>query len=194
MKPVDLRKARFLLSAVDPSQFPRHRLPEVALVGRSNVGKSSLINALAGQRLARAAARPGRTRTLNFYEFDGRLCLVDLPGYGYAEAPQAERARWEAMIQGYLTGRENLRGAVLVLDARHAPTESDLLAATYLSEQGLSLLAVATKADKLGRSEQLRRQAEMARAMGQPVLLFSARTGEGRDSLVRALLALAGLR
>lgn len=188
---MNLRVAEFVTSAVKPAQYPALNLPEVALVGRSNVGKSSLINALAGRRdLARTSSQPGRTQTLNFYVFDRAFVLADLPGYGYAQVPKSVRARWDQMIQAYFQTRVTLRGVLHVLDARHAPTSGDWEVRQYVSNLGLPIVSVATKVDKLSRNQAATRVREINQALGQVVIRFSAQTGEGRVQVAEALLAL----
>ena len=182
--------AELAATAVEPKQYPRHDLPEVALVGRSNVGKSSLINRLLGRRLARTSNTPGRTQTLNFYAVDKRLCLVDLSGYGYARVPMRMRRRWQPMIEHYLTERPNLVGVIQVVDIRHPPTEDDKTMAAWLARRGLPAVAVATKADKIARGRRPQHVARMARELGLPVLAFSAATGEGRDDVIGVLKAM----
>ncbi len=140
----------FLLSVAAPKQLPEAGLPEVAFAGRSNVGKSSLINALTGrQTLARTSKTPGRTQQLNFFDLGGRLMLVDLPGYGYAEAPKALVERWTALLTRYLRGRSELQRVCLLLDARHGPKPADLKMMEMLDTAAVSYLAVLTKADKV---------------------------------------------
>lgn len=178
------QQASFITSAAEVSQFPRHRRHEIALVGRSNVGKSSLINRLLQRRqLAQVSQAPGRTRTLNFYAVGEELCLVDLPGYGYARVSQQERQRWKSLIETYLTRREQLVGIIQVVDIRHAPSESDQTMARFLRDLGLPALVVATKADKIARGRWQGRSQQLARELGLPVILFSAETGVGQDAL-----------
>lgn len=192
---VTLGPGRFLGAAVDPAGYPEHDLPELALVGRSNVGKSSLINGLTGQRgLARTSNQPGRTRAIHFYAIGSLLGLVDLPGYGYAAVSRTERARWGPMIEALVRQRANIVGLIHVLDARHAPTENDQQAATWLAATGLQVVAVATKIDKVPKTRRSKRKTEMERSLGRPVLFYSAETREGQEALCAALLALAGRR
>ena len=147
------RECRFVAGAADAKSLPPETLPEVAFVGRSNVGKSSLVNALTGRRmLARTSNTPGRTRQLNFFALDDRLMLVDLPGYGYAEASKSAIQAWTRLMQHYLRGRAGLRRVCLLLDARHGIKEPDLPIMRLCDAAGLSYQAVLTKTDKLGPS------------------------------------------
>ncbi|MDI3256533.1 MAG: ribosome biogenesis GTP-binding protein YihA/YsxC [Kyrpidia sp.] len=177
--------AVFAGSEVSPDRWPKDGLPEFAFAGRSNVGKSSLINRLAMRRkLAHTSNTPGRTQTLNFYRINHRIYLVDLPGYGYARVSQDIRRRWGKMIEGYLTGRGPLRGVVHVVDLRHPPTEDDRRMVDWLKAHGIECLVVATKADKVARSRRAdhRRRIETDLGVGGCVV-FSAETGEGRDEV-----------
>ncbi|MFO7311581.1 MAG: ribosome biogenesis GTP-binding protein YihA/YsxC [Bacillota bacterium] len=184
---INWRRARLLATAVKPEQWPRHRLPEVALAGRSNVGKSSLINHLVNAPVARTSNTPGRTQTINFYSIDDRLCLVDLPGYGYAKVPERIRRQWAPMIETYLTARENLIGILQVVDIRHPPTADDKTMAQWLKQRGLPAIAVATKADKIARGHWQGRVEAVARDLGLPTIAFSAVSGAGRDDLMKVL-------
>ena len=184
------REARFIAGASEPAALPPERLPEIAFAGRSNVGKSSLVNALTGRRmLARTSNTPGRTRQLNFFALDARLVLVDLPGYGFAVGPEAERRAWKPLVETYLRERPTLRGVLLVVDARRgiAAAEEELLA--YLAALGKAAAVAATKLDKLGREEARRALAAAGRRLGGgvPLIGFSARTGEGRAALWRVV-------
>lgn len=148
------QEARFIAGASDPSALPTDRLPEIAFAGRSNVGKSSLVNALTGRRtLARISNTPGRTRQINFFDLGGRLMLVDLPGYGYAEAPKRAIKSWTALVQHYLQNRATLRRVCLLLDARHGIKVPDRPLMRMLDEAGVSYQAVLTKIDKVPRGE-----------------------------------------
>lgn len=186
------REACFLASAADPRGYPAHRRVEVALAGRSNVGKSSLVNALAGDsRLARTSKRPGRTQTLNFYALTGSLCLVDLPGYGFADVPERVRAAWGAMIETYLREREELKAILLLIDSRHGPTGDDLEMWRWIGASGRRGLVVATKWDKVKPGQRVKRKKEMEAAVAAPVIPFSAVTGEGIAALSSFLMSLA---
>jgi GTP-binding protein len=188
LAPVKILAAELLTSAAAPEGFPAHALPEVAVIGRSNVGKSSLINRITGRKsLARASATPGKTRLLNFFRVvrpEGELVLVDLPGYGYAKVSRSERRSWQALIERYLEGRENLRLAILLQDVRRdpGPDEVDLL--PWLAARGIPVIGAATKVDRLSARERARRLAALA-AAGLPIqwIATSGRTGEGAAAL-----------
>src|SRR6516165_5535079 len=189
------REARFLAGASTAAAFPRDTLPEIAFAGRSNVGKSSLVNALTGRRtLARTSNTPGRTRQINFFSLDTRLMLVDLPGYGYAEASKIEVRRWSALLRSYLQTRAALRRVCLLIDSRHGIKEIDHPLMLMLDDAGVSYQIVLTKTDKLGANELAliaeRTRAEMtARAAAHPELhLTSALKRQGIAAL-RATLA-----
>jgi GTP-binding protein len=189
--------ATFAGSAASPAQFPRDGLPEVAFLGRSNVGKSSLLNALAGTRgLARVSSDPGRTRVVNFFRVGGvprpagggrgDLYLVDLPGYGYARAPRDVREQFERIAVSYLSGRAPLRLCVFIVDARHEPSERDERLRDWLEHQGLPYAVAANKIDALGRGAAARAVQQIARGLGrgaEAVLGVSAEKGDGLDEL-----------
>ena len=175
---------------------PEPKLPEIAFAGRSNVGKSSLINALVRRKkAARVSNTPGRTREINFFDVNGRFVLADLPGYGYARISKEKRAAWRPLIEGYLKGSLRLRGVVQLLDARHDPTEDDLRMLDFLAARETPTLVVATKIDKLKASERDARVEALARIAGvdaEQVIPFSAVTGVGRDDLAEAIVGLLG--
>jgi len=177
---------------VDMDQLPTDQLPEVAIVGRSNVGKSSLINRLANRKnLAKSSSTPGKTRTINFYCFNRSWYLVDLPGYGFAKVSRREKAGWGKMIEKYLSGRKTLRGVILLVDIRHSPSVDDRTMKDWLEHHQIPFMVVATKADKLSRSARQKNLAmirrELQLPMEQPPLGFSAVSGEGLEELLQAL-------
>ncbi|MBE5038866.1 ribosome biogenesis GTP-binding protein YihA/YsxC [Ructibacterium gallinarum] len=146
--------AKLLITAVKPSQYPDTLVPEIAFVGRSNVGKSSLINCLTNRnKLARTSSTPGKTATINFYDIAGRFRLVDLPGYGYAKVSKTEQERWAKMIETYLTDRYNLVQVIQLVDARHKPTQDDITMLNWIRRFGYTPVVVATKLDKLKKSQ-----------------------------------------
>lgn len=177
-----------------PGQAPPAHLHQVAIAGRSNVGKSSLLNAVVGRkRIARVSGTPGKTREINFYSIDGRFFLVDLPGYGFARAPDSVREAWKKLIENYLSDNERLHGLVLLLDARRGVQVADLQLLDYVGTKEIPVLIVLTKIDKLNRSGQARAIDEVRGALDLPadqILATSARTGQGIDTLRESLLAL----
>jgi GTP-binding protein len=181
-------KAAFLKSALLESHYPSPAKPEIAFAGRSNVGKSSLINALLGRKkLARTSSTPGRTQALNFFLIQDRYYFVDLPGYGYARVPLAVKRTWGTMVETYLRRRPNLKGVVLILDIRREPTEGDLQLLGWLNRYGIHPIPVLTKADKLSRSRSAARAGLIStqlKAFGpdEPTV-FSAKTLQGRQEL-----------
>jgi GTP-binding protein len=184
---VGLLKAEFVTSAGRPDLFPPGGLPEIAFLGRSNVGKSSLINALTGQkRLAFTSNTPGRTQTINFYRIDDAWFFVDLPGYGYARVPPAYLLEWKKLIDEYLRTRETLKLSCLILDARRGWMEPDLELKRWLEYHGRPYLVIATKTDKLNQSE-LERGTRAIRQEGVDPLLFSALTGRGVREIWQAI-------
>jgi len=187
--------AVFVGSATSPVQFPRDGLPEVAFLGRSNVGKSSLLNALAGVKdLARVSATPGRTRLVNFFRVGGLMYLADLPGYGYAKVPEGMRRSWERLVTSYLLGREPLALGVFLVDIRHDLGQGDRSLQSLLEQERLPYLVAATKADKLGRGEAGRRLASLRAELGGgalDVMAVSAQTGDGVGNLWKTIRAVA---
>lgn len=186
---------RFFHAAQRLDQLPPPERPEIAFAGRSNVGKSSLINALVGQAaLARASHQPGRTRQLNFFDLGGRLTLVDMPGYGYAQAAKSVKEDWQALMFAYLRGRPNLARIVLLLDARVEIKDSDRAALDLIARAAVSTIAVLTKADAVKPGRLATKQAEIMAVIGRQAMLYpellttSSQTGQGIPEL-RALLA-----
>ena len=181
-------KAEFVVSSGKPDTFPSDRLPEVAFLGRSNVGKSSLINALTGRKkLAFTSNTPGRTQTINFYRVDEDCYFVDLPGYGYARVPKGFADQWKILIEQYLNNRETLVLSCLILDTRRGWMEKDLDLKRWLEHYGRPYLVVATKTDKLNQTEQ-ERGLRAIRKEGVEPLPFSALSGRGVREIWQAIM------
>ncbi|HJR65442.1 MAG TPA: ribosome biogenesis GTP-binding protein YihA/YsxC [Gemmatimonadaceae bacterium] len=193
--PLVIRRLEFLGGQASVTGWkPASELPEIAFSGRSNVGKSSLLNKLVKRKaLARVSATPGKTREINFFRVNDAFHLVDLPGYGYARVSRTAREAWRPLIEGYLQTSEQLRGVVQLIDARHAPSDDDLRMLDFLAAVGVPTIVVATKVDKLSKAERSQTLASLAARLGiedEQLIPFSARTGEGRDELAQALVAL----
>ena len=194
-EPLVIRSLEFLggMASVDGWR-PEAALPEVAFAGRSNVGKSSLLNRLIHRKkFARVSNTPGRTREINFFKVNDAFVFVDLPGYGYARVSKDRRAEWRPLIESYLRRSPQLRGIVQLLDVRHDPTNDDRLMLDFLSEIGVPTIVVLTKIDKLSATERRERLAELPLRLGldaEQVIAFSASTGEGRDELAGAIESL----
>ena len=183
-----IKKAEFITSLDALKPFDSQGLPEIAMAGKSNVGKSSLINSLTGNgKLARTSAEPGKTRLINLYRVNEDCLFVDLPGYGFAKAPQSEKKRWAKMIEGYLSGSEHLKHVLQLVDIRHEPTKDDVMMVEYLRYYSLPFTVVATKADKLSRA-QIQKQVQLiCRTIAvQPweVIPYSSETGQGKEKLL----------
>jgi GTP-binding protein len=183
-----VNQSEFIISAVGPSQYPEDALPEVALAGRSNVGKSSLINRMINRRnLARTSSQPGKTQTLNYYKINEDLYFVDLPGYGYAKVSQEQRRKWGQFIEEYMINREPLKLLILLIDSRHEPSKDDVLMYEWVRHFGIPLVVVATKADKLPKSQWQKHVKIVKETLGMPkhdpFILFSSETGMGKDEL-----------
>lgn len=187
-----IKKAEFKGVFVDIKQLPELAWPEVAMVGRSNVGKSSLINKLVNRKkLAKSSSTPGKTRTINYYLINDEWHMVDLPGYGYAKVSKTERAKWGQMIEAYLSQRKQLKGVLQILDIRHPPSADDIMMKDWLGHHEIPVLLVATKADKISRGSRLQHLAVIRRELKVPLeqmpICFSAETGEGADEIKAAL-------
>lgn len=193
--PLVIRHLEFLGGLASPGGWrPPGDLPEIAFSGRSNVGKSSLLNRLVGRKaLARVSQTPGKTREINFFAVNRAFVLVDLPGYGYARVAKCMRARWRPLLEEYLRDSRQLRGVVQLIDARREPTPDDLQMLDFLAELGVPTIVALTKMDKLKRADAAGRAAVVARALGvdeEQVVPHSSVTGEGRDELAAAVVAL----
>ena len=191
---INVQKAEFILSAASPKDFLRDGLPQVAFAGRSNVGKSSVINRLLNRKnFARVGAAPGKTTQINYFKIDNAFYLVDLPGYGYARVSKGERDRWGRLMEGYFADPELMTLGVMIVDARHKPTADDCTMAQWYRGAGCPFLVVANKLDKLKKSEvegnlqRIRETLELGEE--DMVIPFSAEKGTGRDELLRAILS-----
>jgi GTP-binding protein len=192
--PFIVKSAVFVKSAVRPAHYPPPEVPEVAFAGRSNVGKSSLINCLLERKkLVRTSRTPGQTQMINFFLINDAFYFVDLPGYGFARVSQRVRASWRPMMEAYFRKRDSLQGVVLILDARHPPTPDDLQLWNWLVDQGITGIPVLTKIDKISRGKWNSSQKQAAAALGTEadrIVLFSAETGYGREDILSLLLPL----
>ncbi len=180
-------KAEIVISAVAEAQYPDDNLPEIVLLGRSNVGKSTFVNTLIERRgLARTSSQPGKTQTMNFYRINDRFHFVDMPGYGYAKASKTEREKWGKMIEKYLRNRDNMVLIFQLIDSRHDPSEDDILMYEWLVHYGLNPMIIGTKADKISKSNQkksINRIANVLNLSGaQEVMLFSSETKLGKEA------------
>ncbi len=189
-------RVELVISAADKSAFPPPSLPEIAVVGRSNVGKSSLINSLVAQDVAHTSRSPGRTRLLNWFRVHakgGPFFLVDLPGYGYAEVPRGMKASWQPLIESYLTDRKTIASVLLLIDIRRGVEEEELDFVPWLVDAGIDVIPVLTKSDKLAKNRRVPVQAQVRRDLGltrMPVAV-SAQTGDNIDELWRMMVAAA---
>ncbi len=186
--------ADFVTSATKPSQYPPAGLPEIAFAGRSNVGKSSLINVLVNRkRLVKTSSTPGRTQLLNFFDINGKLAFVDLPGYGYAKVPASVRRNWGPMIETYLSTRKTLKGVVLIMDIRRVPRREEFDLLEWLDNYSIETIIVLTKADKLSKTKQAKQQSTVAKDLNmdpKELVLFSAKSRLGKDVVWKAILSL----
>lgn len=186
---MDVHNVELTISAVAPKQYPTTNYPEIALVGRSNVGKSSLTNTLINRKsFARTSSQPGKTQTLNFYNVEDSVYFVDVPGYGYAKVSKTEREKWGFMIEEYLSDRQQLRGVISLVDARHAPSEDDINMYNWLLYYDIPVLVVATKADKIARGKWNKAESLIKKALKfdntkSDFLMFSSLTKAGKDEV-----------
>ncbi|MDB5052501.1 MAG: GTP-binding protein [Bacilli bacterium] len=181
-------EAEFIISAVGPNQYPLDALPEIALAGRSNVGKSSLINRLIQRKnLARTSSQPGKTQTLNYYRINSNLYFVDLPGYGYAKVSKTKRETWGKFIENYLLEREELKLLLLLVDLRHPPSKDDIAMYNWLKHCEVPMCVVATKADKIPKSKWQKHLKIVRDSLifdpSDELIIFSSETGLGKDEL-----------
>lgn len=184
---MNIKSAVFIKSAVKPADYPLPSLPEIAFSGRSNVGKSSLINALLNRkRLVKTSSTPGRTQLINFFDINGAFRFVDLPGYGYAKVPEAVKRGWGPMIETYLREREALRCVLLIMDLRRTPGEEELSFIEWMNHYEIPFIPVLTKSDKLSKTRQAKQRDGIASALSldtDALTLFSAKTRQGKDRL-----------
>ncbi len=189
-----VKQSEFIKSAVNPSHFPEPEFPEVAFAGRSNVGKSSLINTLINRKsLVKTSSKPGCTQLINFFKINNSTFFVDLPGYGYAKVSKKIRAQWGPMVEHYLNVRPNLLGVVLLVDIRREPRKEELELKNWLHNRSIPALIVLTKADKLARHKQQKQLALNAKILGcrqEDLILFSATSKQGKESVLKELGAL----
>lgn len=187
-----ITNAQFIISAASKEQFPEGTLPEIALAGRSNVGKSSFINKLINRKnLARTSSKPGKTQTLNYYLINERFYFVDVPGYGYAQVSKKEREAWGKLIENYLMERKQLKCVVLIIDIRHAPTADDAMMFDFLKYYQIPTLIIATKADKIPKGKWAKHVKVIKETLKaeekDKIIVFSAETGIGKDEVWKEL-------
>ncbi|MFC1488751.1 ribosome biogenesis GTP-binding protein YihA/YsxC [Thermodesulfobacteriota bacterium] len=189
-----IKSAEFITSAAKPSQYPPAILPEVAFAGRSNVGKSSLINTIINRkRLVKTSRTPGRTQLINFFEINKTFTFVDLPGYGYAKVPESVKKTWGPMIETYLSTRKTLRGVVLIMDIRRIPGQEELNFLDWLDYCSIPTVIILTKTDKLSKTKQKKQHQSIGKALGvddNDLILFSAKSRFGKDAVWDALSTL----
>ncbi len=186
-----IKSAQFITSAVKPDQYPPGDLPELAFAGRSNVGKSSLINTLVNRKkLVKTSSTPGKTQLVNFFQINDEISFVDLPGYGYAKVPRAVKKNWGPMIETYLSKRENLLAVLLLLDIRRTPGTEEHSFTAWLQQYGIRCIPVITKADKLSKNRQMQHRAQIAKALSlksSDILLFSSKSRQGLDEVWQSI-------
>ena len=187
-----VHNAEIVISAVQPEQYPKTKLPEIALAGSSNVGKSSFINTLINRKgLARTSGKPGKTQTLNFYLIEEALHFVDVPGYGYAKVSKTERAKWGKMIETYITEREQLQAVVSLVDMRHDPTADDIQMYEFLKYYNIPVIVVATKCDKIKKNQWNKHESAIKKKLNfdpsDDFIVFSSETKEGKEKAWEAI-------
>ena len=192
---MNFQKVEFLISAANPKDFPKNRLPEIAFAGKSNVGKSSVINRILQRKnFARVGDKPGKTIHVNYFTIDSKCYLVDLPGYGYAKVSQSEKERWGRLMEDYFAAQRIDLG-VMIVDCRHAPTNNDITMARWFIDSGCPFVVVANKLDKVKKSQiegtLATIRADLELPEGTPIISFSAEKGNGKDELVKYILAAA---
>ncbi len=184
-----VKKVKFLKSAVKPEDYPPPLYPEVAVVGRSNVGKSSIINAILRRNIAKVSSSPGKTRLINFFLVNDNTYFVDLPGYGFAKVSKAEREKWRRIIEKYFHTRENLKLVVLLIDSRHKPTQLDIMMKEWLEALGIPFVVVGTKLDKLNQSEKAKAKKVIRETLNLekkvPIFLTSSKEKIGIEELTK---------
>jgi GTP-binding protein len=185
---LELNNSKYEVTAVRPDQYPINTIPEIAFVGRSNVGKSSFINTLLNRKnLARVGSTPGKTRVLNFYNIDNSLYFVDLPGYGYAKVSKVQKASWDESIETYLYSRKQLKLIMMLVDIRHTPSDDDKIMYEWIVSHAMKCVVVATKVDKIPRSKINERIKDIKTTLnindGVSPIIFSSETGQGRDEI-----------
>ena len=194
-----VQNVELTISAVSPAQYPNEGFPEIALSGRSNVGKSSLINTLINRKgLARTSSQPGKTQTLNFYNIESELYFVDVPGYGYAKVSKKDREKWGQMIERYFSDRPVLRGVISLVDGRHEPTELDCQMIDFLHYYDLPILVCATKMDKIPRGKWNRTESQIRKKLAlnpqDEIVLFSSVTKAGKEEVWNWVEKMSGIK
>jgi GTP-binding protein len=191
-----IKSAEFVKSAVKPSQYPSAELPEIAFAGRSNVGKSSLINTILNRkRLVKTSRTPGRTQLINFFEINKAFTFVDLPGYGYAKVPASVKKSWGPMVETYLSTRKTLRGVVLIMDIRREQGRQELDFIDWLEYYSIPSILILTKTDKLSKTKQIKQRLSIEKDLGvdnNDLILFSAKSRRGKDAVWDAVEQLIG--
>ncbi len=192
-----VKSADFITSAVKPPQYPLADRPEIAFAGRSNVGKSSLINTILNRkRLVKTSSTPGRTQLINFFDINGEVNFVDLPGYGYAKVPERVKKTWAPMIERYVETRETLRGVVMLMDIRRTPREEEYALVQWLARIQIPCIPILTKTDKLSKTKRKKQQRAISEAIalpGEALILFSAKTRLGKEAVWKRIDELTGI-